>query len=149
VAGVRWPGRFQIERDQRGGGATRVYDIAHNEAAARMLAEHVKRAAARGELPRPVVLLTAVLGDKDWRAVLGPLLEVTDDAVLTDAPSAPAARRWHLQGAAAELSRFAALTVEPDFERALARARELAGEGTVLITGSCYTVADAMRIGDT
>lgn len=149
VAGVRWPGRFQVERQAgaAAGRATRVYDIAHNEAAARKLAGLVKRAAARGELPRPVVLLTAVLGDKDWRAVLGPLLEVTDDAVLTDAPSAPAARRWNLQAAAAELSRFAALTVEPDFERALRRARELAGAGTVLITGSCYTVGDAMRLG--
>jgi len=154
VATVRWPGRFQVERragaaapDRAPGGATRVYDIAHNEAAARVLAELVSRATARNELPRPVVLLAAVLGDKDWRAVLGPLLDVTDDAVLTDSPSAPAARRWNLQAAAAELSRFAAPTVEPDFERALRRARELAGEGTVLVTGSCYTVGDAMRVG--
>lgn len=157
VAAVRWPGRFQVERlaGAAGGtrpghgdrGATRVYDIAHNEAAARVLADLVSRAAARHELPRPVVLLAAVLGDKDWRAVLGPLLDVADAAVLTDAPSAPAVRRWDLQAAAAELSRFAAPTVEPDFDRALHRARELAGEGTVLITGSCYTVGDAMRRG--
>lgn len=152
VASVRWPGRFQVERPATGAipdaaGATRVYDIAHNAASARMLADLVERSARRGELPRPIVLLAAVLGDKDWRAVLGPLLEVTDDAVLTDAPSAPPARRWNLQGAAAELSRFAALTVEPDFERALRLAREQAGEGTVLVTGSCYTVGDAMRIG--
>jgi dihydrofolate synthase/folylpolyglutamate synthase len=149
VAVVRWPGRFEIVRDEapEAGGATRVYDIAHNEAAGRMLAGQIERAVGRGELPRPVVLLTAVLGDKDWRAVLGPLLHATDDAVLTDAPSAPVARRWDLQGAAAELSRFAPLTVEPDFERALRVARELAGRGTVLVTGSCYTVGDAMRIG--
>lgn len=150
VAAVHWPGRFQVERlagAAGSDGATRVYDIAHNEAAARMLAGLVSRAAARHELPRPVVLLAAVLGDKDWRAVLGPLLEVTDAAVLTDAPSAPAARRWDLQAAAAELSRFAAPTVEPDFEGALRRARELAGEGTVLVTGSCYTVGDALRLG--
>ena len=155
VAGVRWPGRFQVERATgaapaaAGGvqGPARVYDIAHNEAAARLLAEQVKRAAGRGDLPRPVVLVAAVLGDKDWRAVLGPLLAATDDAVLTDAPSAPPSRRWDLQAAAAELARFASLTVEPDFERALGRARELAGDGTVLITGSCHTVGDAMRIG--
>lgn len=149
VAAVRWPGRFQIEREAgaAGAGATRVYDIAHNEAAARILADLVSRATERGELPRPVVLLSAVLGDKDWRAVLGPLVEVADDAVLTDAPSAPAARRWDLQVAAAELSRFASPIVEPDFQRALRRARELAGEGTVLITGSCYTVGDALRLG--
>jgi len=87
-----------------------------------------------------------VLGDKEWRAVLGPLLTVTDDAVLTDAPSAPAERRWNLQAAAAELSRRTPLMVEPHFAVALERARELAGEGTVVVTGSCYTVGDALRL---
>lgn len=146
VEGVRWPGRFQVEPPGPAGGATHVYDIAHNPAAAAMLAGLLERALDRGELRRPAVLLSAVLGDKDWRAVLGPLLAVTDDAVLTDAPSAPAARRWDLQAAAAELSRRGPLTVEPDFERALERADELAGEGTVVVTGSCYTVGDGLRL---
>jgi len=146
VEGVCWAGRFQVEPPGPTGGATHVYDIAHNPAAAEMLAGLLERALDRGELRRPVVLLSAVLGDKDWRAVLGPLLAVTDDAVLTDAPSAPAARRWDLQAAAAELSRRGPLTVEPDFERALERADELAGEGTVVVTGSCYTVGDGLRL---
>jgi dihydrofolate synthase/folylpolyglutamate synthase len=146
VGGVRWPGRFQVEPPGPTGGATHVYDIAHNPAAATMLAGLLERALDRGDLRRPAVLLSAVLGDKDWRAVLGPLLAVTDDAVLTDAPSAPAARRWNLQAAAAELSRRGPLTVEPDFERALERADELAGEGTVVVTGSCYTVGDGLRL---
>lgn len=146
VAGVIWPGRFQVEPPGGDGGPTHVYDIAHNPAAATMLAGLLERALDRGELSRPAVLLGAVLGDKDWRAVLGPLLTVTDDAVLTDAPSAPAERRWNLQAAAAELSRRTPLTVEPDFAVALGRARELAGEGTVVVTGSCYTVGDALRL---
>jgi dihydrofolate synthase/folylpolyglutamate synthase len=145
VAGVRWPGRFQVEGPASRGEPAHVYDIAHNPAAAMQLAGLLERALSRGELERPVVLLAAVLGDKDWRAVLGPLLAVTDDAVLTDAPSAPAGRRWKLQSAAAELSRRAPLTVEPEFGCALERARKLAGEGTVLVTGSCYTVGDALR----
>lgn len=145
VAAVRWPGRFQVEAPASAGEPAHVYDIAHNPAAAAQLAELLERALSRGELLRPVVLLAAVLGDKDWRAVLGPLLAVTDDAVLTDAPSAPTGRRWNLQAAAGELSRRAPLTVEPEFGRALECARELAGAGTVLVTGSCYTVGDALR----
>jgi dihydrofolate synthase/folylpolyglutamate synthase len=146
VGRVRWPGRFQVEPPGPTGGPTHVYDIAHNPAAAAMLAGQLERALDRGDLRRPAVLLSAVLGDKDWRAVLGPLLAVTDDAVLTDAPSAPAARRWDLQAAATELSRRGPLTVEPNFERAVERANELAGEGTVVVTGSCYTVGDGLRL---
>ncbi|HSM08726.1 MAG TPA: Mur ligase family protein [Gemmatimonadota bacterium] len=144
VAGVRWPGRFQVERLESGG--ARVYDIAHNPAAAAKLAGLLTRVLARGELPRPVVLLAAVLGDKDWPAVLGPLLAATDDAVLTDAPSAPPKRRWDLEAAARSMkdAGFDCRT-EPDFDRALALSGELAGSGTVLVTGSCYTVGDALR----
>jgi folylpolyglutamate synthase/dihydropteroate synthase len=77
--------------------------------------------------------------------VLGPLLAATDAAVFTDAPSAPAERRWDL----AEAGRLGdGVVVEPDFDRALARARELAGGGTVVVTGSCHTVGDALRRED-
>ena len=148
VSAVRWPGRFQVVRGERAGDPARVYDIAHNPAAARVLADLLERHLERGHLSRPVVLLAAVLGDKDWREVLGPILAVCDRAVLTDAPSAPEERRWNLHAAAQELSRRFPLRVEPDFDHALATAADLAGNGTVLVTGSCYTVGDAMQRDD-
>lgn len=161
LASVRWPGRFDVRRgdfaaDSEGdsttgssegsaGAPARVYDIAHNPAAAELLAAQMARAVERGELPRPVVLLAAVLGDKDWRNLLGPLLEVSDRAVFTDAPSAPAARRWNPHEAASELTPWGPISVEPDFEAALRQAKRRAGSGTLLVTGSSYTVGDALR----
>lgn len=133
---VRWPGRLQVERGPDG---VWVFDVAHNPAGVETLAAAV----AALPLPRPLVLLVAILGDKAWAEMLPPLLRLADAAFFSLAPSAPAQRRWDPRAAAAS-SGFAPV-VEPDFDRALAAARAAAGPGTVLVTGSCYTVGDAMR----
>ena len=138
VGAVNWPGRFQVEHH---GDGTWVYDIAHNSAAAQVLADIVQQF----ELPGPIVLLASVLGDKDWTAVLAPLLEVVETAVFTVAPSAPSERRWDVSAACEALDGSAAIEVVPDFDRALVTARARAGAGTVLVTGSCHTVGDALR----
>ncbi len=62
IAGVKsitWPGRFQVETEADG---TWVYDIAHNPAAAKALADLVQSS----NLPRPIVLVAAVLGEPCW-----------------------------------------------------------------------------------
>jgi dihydrofolate synthase/folylpolyglutamate synthase len=136
-AAVRWPGRLQVERTPEGAW---VFDVAHNPAGVEALA------AAIGALPlpRPLVVLVAILGDKPWAEMLPPLLRLADASFFSMAPSAPLDRRW--DAAAAARSSGLAPAVELDFERALARARAAAGTGTVLVTGSCYTVGDAMRL---
>ena len=133
---VRWPGRLQVERLADG---PWVFDVAHNPAGVEALAAAV----ASLPLPRPLVLVVAILGDKAWAEMLPPLLRRADAAFFSLAPSAPPDRRWDPYLAAARSGFEPA--VEPDFERALARARAAAGAGTVLVTGSCYTVGDAMR----
>jgi dihydrofolate synthase/folylpolyglutamate synthase len=138
-AGVRWPGRLQVERR---GGQTWVFDVAHNPAGVAALA------ASLGELdlPRPVVLLAGILADKDWGEMLPPLLARVDGAILTVPPTAPADRRWNPAAAAASLAlppRFP-LRVMRDFGAALARAETLAPYGTVVVTGSFHTVGDAL-----
>ena len=134
---VHWPGRAQVEHLD---GTTWVFDIAHNTAGATALASVLGRL----ELGRPIVVLTAVLGDKDWRAMLPPLFERADHAVLTQAPSAPLARRWDPQEAVAETGSGIA-EIRTDFDEALDRARELAGSGTIVVAGSAHTVGDALR----
>jgi dihydrofolate synthase/folylpolyglutamate synthase len=134
---VRWRGRFQHVAGPGGGW---ILDAAHNEAAIRTLTGTLDRVAP----PRPVVVLAAALGDRDPR-MLRPLLERADGVVLTVAPSAPAERRWELEGAAERIGALSAVRTEPRFGAAMAAARELAGEGTVVVTGSCYTVGDALR----
>ena len=141
VEAVRWPGRFQVASREDG---TWVYDIAHNPAAAKALAEVVASAC----LPRPIVTLVAVLGDKPVSDVIGPLLAVTDGGILTIPPSAPQDRAWDPEQALKELETFEAVDVITDFDSALAAARARAGAGTVLVAGSCHTVGDAMRRND-
>ena len=138
VESVHWPGRFQIDVRHDG---TWVYDIAHNPAGARALADVV----AQVDLPEPVVLLVSVLADKAWSEVLAPLLAVTDAAVLTLAPSVPAERRWNATAARESLGESKPAEVVLDFDRALSTARVRAGNGTVLVAGSCHTVGDALR----
>jgi dihydrofolate synthase/folylpolyglutamate synthase len=133
---VRWPGRFDVRRTSKG---TWVLDLAHNTAAASTLAGLLDQLA----LPRPLVALIAILGDKPWTEMLEPLLGAVSTSVFTVAPSSPASRRWSPRSARKIVSGHE-VEVEEDFDRALARARELAGRGTVVVTGSAHTVGDAM-----
>jgi dihydrofolate synthase/folylpolyglutamate synthase len=137
ISRVHWPGRAQVEHLD---GTTWVFDIAHNTAGAVALASVLERL----ELPRPIVVLTAVLGDKDWLGMLPPLFERADHAVLTQAPSAPLARRWDPEAAVAKTGSGIA-EIRTDFDDALDRARELARSGTIVVSGSAHTVGDAMR----
>ncbi len=140
LATVSWPGRDQIEHLEDGAW---LLDVAHNVAGVESLVAVLDRL----DLPAPHVALVGVLGDKSWGDMLPPLLDRVDAAVLTQPPSAPEGRRWDpdVAGArAAKLRPEASIEVVEDFAAALARARELAGEGTVVVTGSCHTVGDAL-----
>ncbi|HKP75920.1 MAG TPA: folylpolyglutamate synthase/dihydrofolate synthase family protein [Longimicrobiaceae bacterium] len=138
-AGVRWPGRMQVERIR---GTTWVLDVAHNAAGVAALAATLDGL----DLPPPVVLVTAILKDKDWAEMLPPLLARCDAAVLTIAPSSPPERRWEPASAAEQAGIFSGIPVRviPDFAAALQRAETLAPHGTVLVTGSVHTVGDAL-----
>lgn len=137
IARVRWPGRAQLEYF---GDQTWIFDIAHNTAGAQALASVLDCL----DLPKPIVLLIAVLGDKDWRSMLPPLFRRADHAVLTQASSAPINRRWDPATAAWEAASPVA-EISLDFEEALDRVRNLAGSGTIVVTGSTHTVGDALR----
>jgi dihydrofolate synthase/folylpolyglutamate synthase len=91
--------------------------------------------------------VVCVLADKDWRAMLDALMPVIDHLWLTDAPTAPASRRWPLQDVVAYARSRASgrckVSADPDFGEALAMSRNDAA--TVLVTGSFHTVGDAMQ----
>jgi dihydrofolate synthase/folylpolyglutamate synthase len=129
---VRLPGRFH--RSGR-----YLFDVAHNPDGARALAANVRHMS----LPAPVSALVTVLRDKDWKGILRALAEVSDTIVATTAPTAPAARAWHLDEVAEWSASEGVRTIlEPDFDAALDLATR-SGE-TVLVTGSFHTVGDAM-----
>lgn len=123
-------------------GATWLFDVAHNTAGVLSLVDTVDRL----ELPRPIVALVGVLGDKDWRTMLPALLSRAEAAYLTQPPSAPPERRWDPMAAADEVDALTVVRVVEDFEQAVTRARTRAGAGTVVVTGSVHTVGSAMRL---
>jgi len=137
VAAVRWPGRAQILHED---GRTWVLDVAHNPAGVAALAATLETLS----LPRPVVLVVGILGDKDWGAMLPPLARPADHSILTVPPTAPAHRRWDPHEALRATPGLVAEVV-PDFLAALELARERSGPGgTVVVTGSFHTVGDAL-----
>jgi dihydrofolate synthase/folylpolyglutamate synthase len=132
LSNVFLPGRFQ----RRG---KIIFDVAHNPAGARTIAETVRAL----NPPTPRTALVAVLADKDWRGIIRELATVVDRFLFTNAPSAPVERRWDpaIAQTFADLEGFNA-DLEPDLDVALAR-----GEGqseTLIVTGSFHTVGDAM-----
>lgn len=140
VAGVRWPGRLECERV---GGQTWIFDAAHNPAGAEALTAALRAL----ELPRPIVGVVGILGDKDWTAMLGALVGLADTLLLTVPPTAPEHRRWDPGVAAAAFAADRVVCIR-DFALALAEARERAGAGTVVVTGSFHTVGDALAALD-
>jgi dihydrofolate synthase/folylpolyglutamate synthase len=139
VASVVYHGRDEVERID---GRTWVFDVAHNTAGIHSLVDTVDRL----DLPRPLVALIGVLGDKDWRSMLPPLLSRVDAAFLTQPPSAPAERRWDPLAAADQVDAITVVRVVEDFVVAMRRAAERAGQGTVIVTGSVHTVGSAMPL---
>tara|TARA_Y100000588_G_C14198816_1_gene901515 strand:- start:300 stop:1643 length:1344 start_codon:yes stop_codon:yes gene_type:complete len=135
-----WPGRSQIIKLN---GQTWLFDVAHNLAGAQALASVLDRIV----LPRPVVMVTAVLRDKDHHSILEPLLNRIDHAIFTQAPSSPLERRWDPDTASVKMG-GSDIEVYPDFVQALERAKNLARSGTILVTGSNHTVGDAFEVLD-
>lgn len=138
-AEARWAGRMQVVRQR---GATWIFDVAHNPAGVAALADALDAV----DLPRPVVLITAILADKAWEEMLPPLLGRADAAILTIADSAPEDRRWDPEQVARSLGASIPVRVIPRLEDALMRAETLAPYGTLLVTGSVHTVGDALGV---
>lgn len=132
LAGLELPGRFQRE------GAF-VFDVAHNREGAAVLAASLGAV----QLPRPIVAVLSVLGDKDWRGMLEELAPVVDEFILTTARTAPPHRAWDPAAAHQVAGAMGCTsTIAASFDHALADARTRGR--TVVVTGSFHTVGDAM-----
>lgn len=141
IASVKYHGRDEVRQIE---GSTWIFDVAHNVAGIRSLVDTLGRL----DLPRPHIGLIGVQGDKDWPRMLPELIDGVDGAVLTQPPTVQPERRWDPEAAMAEVGSGDAVEVEHDFVVAMSRARERAGEGTVVVTGSVHTVGSAMtRLG--
>jgi dihydrofolate synthase / folylpolyglutamate synthase len=137
-----WPGRLElVPRPGGGGGPDLLLDGAHNPAGCAILAAYLND--HQSTRPRRV-LLFAAMRDKPAAEMLAILRPVADAVVMTALPVARGSPPDDLaRGAAA--AGFA-VTTEPDPTAALQRARDLAGDGGLVIAcGSLYLVGEIRR----
>jgi dihydrofolate synthase/folylpolyglutamate synthase len=133
---ARWPGRLQIVSDR----PRILLDGAHNPAGAQALAAFVGE--HRSTLNR-LILVFGVLRDKDWEAMLAPLGHLADQTILTHPPADRGADPHELVAADRYCPK---VEIATDPREGVALARSVAHpEDTILVTGSLYTVAAALR----
>ena len=132
ASSVTVPGRFQVVGEE----PLTIVDGAHNPSGVRALAE---------SLGTSVVAVVSVLDDKDATEMLRALIPHCAHLVCTKSANPRALSPATLASLTRQLN-GPETTLEPDPNRALERARALAGPGgTVLATGSIYLVADLLR----
>jgi len=158
VAAARVPGRLQVEEE---GPRRYILDVAHNLEGVETLVAALEElaGAAEGAVAAPRVAVVGILADKPVDAMLQALATAVDRVVLTTPPSAPDGRRWDPVAVAArfEAARLEVIPPEgvrpgavpfeavPQLAEALDRARALTADGgTVVVTGSFYTVGGAL-----
>jgi dihydrofolate synthase/folylpolyglutamate synthase len=128
---LRWPGRFEVVENV-------VLDGAHNDASAIALAETLF-AYARG---RRIALVVGINRDKDARAVLRPLLALSDEVWATQTAENRRALPAADLGRLCRRLRAGTTHVEPDLAQALDAARQDPGR-IVCVTGSLLLVGQA------
>ena len=136
---TNWPGRFQLLPARRGWPET-VIDVAHNPAGAWALRS------ALSELyeDRPLIFVFGAMRDKAISEMAEILFPLADRVIATRPENPRAASPEEIQTAASRTG--AEIELVEDVQRALERARELSGDGTVIVvTGSIYLVGEVME----
>ena len=137
AAEVRVPGRLQ-RVDER---PLTLLDGAHNADGVAAVVESLPQVAAERT---PLVAVVSILDDKDAAGMLARLLPACDALIFTSSHNPRALPPPTLQSLAQQLGHHASEVVR-DPRAALARARERAGSGgVVLATGSIYLIADLL-----
>jgi dihydrofolate synthase/folylpolyglutamate synthase len=133
---MRLAGRFQVVP----GPVEWILDIAHNEPAARVFAEHVRERGATGR----TLAVVGILADKDAREIAAALETLVDHWILCSLPGA----RGSPASALAQRLRLPAdrVTLANSVEEGCEAARAAAVPGDrVIVFGSVYTVGPALQ----
>jgi dihydrofolate synthase/folylpolyglutamate synthase len=136
IEAARWDGRLELV-------STRpdvFLDGAHNETGAAAVRRFIEQT-----MPRPPVLVFAVMKDKAIGRMAGALFPAAREVILTSIPYPRAARPDEVLRRARSFG--AKTTIEPDLAMAIAAAKTRAGKsGTVVITGSLFLVGEAKKV---
>jgi dihydrofolate synthase/folylpolyglutamate synthase len=142
LGSVKLAGRFQIVPGAKGPGEW-ILDIAHNEPAAKVFAEQVRRRPLPGKGGRTFAVI-GILGDKDAREIVNLVAPLVDRWV---ACSLPGPRGTSAQLLAQRLALSPdAVTLAASVEEGCELARAASGPADrVLVFGSVYTVGPALQ----
>ena len=139
VRETRWPGRFQVIA-ARAGWPEMVLDVAHNPAGAWAL----RYALSEQYGDRPLIFVFGAMRDKAISEMTEILFPLAERVIATRPENPRAASPEEIRQAAARTG--TEIEVVDDPQRAVERARALAGPKTVVvITGSIYLVGEVMR----
>lgn len=145
IRDARWPARLQrlsrgLLTDALPQGSELWLDGGHNASAARLVADHARKAFADG---LPLVLIFASLTSKDPRAMLKPFRELSPEVHTVPIPGHEHRAPEDLAKLATELG-FAACA-NADLRQALDRVSQ---QSRVLVFGSLYLAGQALRAND-
>ncbi|MFH1487421.1 MAG: folylpolyglutamate synthase/dihydrofolate synthase family protein [Pseudomonadota bacterium] len=130
-----WPGRMQVASQS----PLTILDGAHNPGAMRELAASLRRRFGHKRL----VLVLGIMADKDIKSVTRGIVPLADYVIYTRPQYYRAAEPGILMRAAEPLGTPGEIVLP--LSEAVGRARGMAGpEGLVLITGSLFTVGEAL-----
>ncbi len=160
LAEIHWQGRLEMIREN----PPIMIDGAHNPAAALALSKALKRNFLVHY--RSIILVLGIMGDKDARGIMEPLLPLASEVILTAPGYSRAATPENLSGIAASLGFFhlrIARTVKDAIEMAISIAESGFRNGKlnpnavlpqadrnqkslILVTGSFYTIGEAKEV---
>lgn len=137
---VQWEGRLEVAA----AGPLIVLDGAHNPSAAEALAGYLRRFRRENPSSR-VILVLAMMRDKDHRGFVGPLKGLVDRVVLTQAELARSATADELAAVTAGVLPEA--RIHARIADALGAARELArSQDVICVTGSLMLVGEVKAL---
>jgi hypothetical protein len=155
LGNVKWPGRLEIVKED----PLILIDGAHNPAAAEALSKAFKKPFLR-KYGRIIIVL-GIMGDKDVRGIMEPLLPFASEIILTSPEYSRAASPEKLASTAASLG-FLNTRIAPTVKDAIELAENISQQSNppllpftkggmggihnsslILITGSFYTIGEA------
>jgi len=140
LATTRWPGRLEMIKEE----PPMLIDGAHNPAAAMTLSKALEKIFLRKY--KKIIMVLGIMGDKDVKGIMEPLLPLASEIILTSSAYSRAASSNKLVDVAASLG-FFDVWIAPTVKDAIEIATDLAlgnfYSSLIVITGSFYTIGEA------
>lgn len=144
LSGVRWPGRLElIKRPLEP--FDFLVDGAHNPPAAEALRDAIKGYFAPHY--ERIILILGIMGDKDIEGIMKPLLPISHYSIFT-APDYKRAATPEVLGRIAIKNGFNGIitdSVRRAIDKAISVSKTMSGRSLIVITGSFYTIGEALE----